>query len=195
MKFLKQIFGLNGRLDRRGYLLFGVLPMIGDGYLKKSPKDVWGTPIIYVKTKDGFELISYGADRKEGGEDDGAYVFSDDFENPQEIITYLQEINNDFKNQNIHLEVLDETFYQSLIDFYRNMDDETKETIGLCEIVAGGNLYCGYCEKFTNEALIELLNRTDMWRNFDFYKIAKFYPFSCDDKWGKKFKFNDFKRK
>ena len=29
MKFLKQIFGLNGRLDRRGYLLFGVLPMIG----------------------------------------------------------------------------------------------------------------------------------------------------------------------
>jgi len=29
MKFLKQIFGLNGRLDRRGYLFFGVLPMIG----------------------------------------------------------------------------------------------------------------------------------------------------------------------
>jgi len=136
----------------------------------------------------------------------GAYVFSDDFENPQEIIAYLQELNNDFKNKsiiddrlgyykNIHLEVLDEAFYQSLIDFYRNMDDETKETIGLCQTVAGGNLYCGYCEKFTNEALIELLNRTDMWRNFDFYKIAKFYPFSCDDKWGKKFKFNNFKRK
>jgi len=46
-----------------------------DGYLKKLPKDVWGTPIIYVKTKDGFELISYGADRKEGGEDDGADIF------------------------------------------------------------------------------------------------------------------------
>jgi len=29
MKFLKQIFGLNGRLDRIGYLLLGVLPMIG----------------------------------------------------------------------------------------------------------------------------------------------------------------------
>lgn len=29
MKFLKQLFGLNGRLDRKGYLFFGVLPMIG----------------------------------------------------------------------------------------------------------------------------------------------------------------------
>jgi len=43
-------------------------------YYKKLPKDVWGLPIIYVKTKDGFELISYGADRKEGGEDDGADI-------------------------------------------------------------------------------------------------------------------------
>ena len=29
MKFLKKIFGLNGRLDRKGYLLLGVLPMVG----------------------------------------------------------------------------------------------------------------------------------------------------------------------
>jgi len=43
-------------------------------YYKKLPKDVWGLPIIYVKTKDGFELISYGADRKEGGEDEGADI-------------------------------------------------------------------------------------------------------------------------
>jgi len=44
-------------------------------YYKKLPRDSWRTPIIYVKTKDGFELISYGADRKEGGEDDGADIF------------------------------------------------------------------------------------------------------------------------
>jgi len=45
-----------------------------DGYLEKLPKDAWHTPIIYVKTKDEFELISYGADRKEGGDDDGADI-------------------------------------------------------------------------------------------------------------------------
>ena len=28
MKFLKKIFSLNGRLDRKGYLFFGVLPML-----------------------------------------------------------------------------------------------------------------------------------------------------------------------
>ena len=34
------------------------------------PKDTWKTPFIYVKTADGFELISFAADRKEGGEED-----------------------------------------------------------------------------------------------------------------------------
>jgi len=44
------------------------------GYLEKLPKDAWARKLIYVKTKDGFELVSYGADRKEGGEDDGADI-------------------------------------------------------------------------------------------------------------------------
>jgi general secretion pathway protein G len=39
-------------------------------YLKKMPKDTWKTPFVYVKTADGFELISFAADRKEGGEDE-----------------------------------------------------------------------------------------------------------------------------
>jgi len=43
-------------------------------YYKKLPKDAWANYFIYVKTKDGFELISYGADRKEGGEDEGADI-------------------------------------------------------------------------------------------------------------------------
>jgi len=38
-------------------------------YLKKMPSDSWKTPFIYIKTADGFELISFGADRKEGGEE------------------------------------------------------------------------------------------------------------------------------
>jgi len=46
----------------------------GNLHLEKLPKDSWRTPIIYVKMKDGFELISYGADRKEGGDDEGADI-------------------------------------------------------------------------------------------------------------------------
>jgi len=38
-------------------------------YYKKIPKDSWGKPFIYIKTGDAFKLISYAADRKEGGTD------------------------------------------------------------------------------------------------------------------------------
>lgn len=38
-------------------------------YLKKMPKDTWKTPFVYVKIPEGFELISFAADRKEGGEE------------------------------------------------------------------------------------------------------------------------------
>ena len=44
-------------------------------YFKRVPKDAWGHKYIYVKTTDGFEIISYGADREEGGEDEGADIF------------------------------------------------------------------------------------------------------------------------
>ena len=36
-------------------------------YLKKLPKDSWRTPFVYIKKGDGIEIISFGADRKEGG--------------------------------------------------------------------------------------------------------------------------------
>jgi len=36
-------------------------------YLKKLPKDSWKTPFVYIKNGDSFELISFAADRKEGG--------------------------------------------------------------------------------------------------------------------------------
>ncbi|MBD3790403.1 MAG: type II secretion system major pseudopilin GspG [Campylobacterales bacterium] len=38
-------------------------------YLREMPKDAWKTPFIYIKKGDDIELISFGADRKEGGED------------------------------------------------------------------------------------------------------------------------------
>ena len=39
------------------------------GYFENPilPKDPWKSPFIYVQTEDGINLISLGADRKEGG--------------------------------------------------------------------------------------------------------------------------------
>ncbi len=34
---------------------------------KKLPTDPWKSPYIYVKTTDSFDIISLGADKKEGG--------------------------------------------------------------------------------------------------------------------------------
>jgi len=47
-------------------------------YLKEMPKDAWKTPFIYINRGDTFELISFAADRKEGGEDsDRDILFSE----------------------------------------------------------------------------------------------------------------------
>ena len=42
------------------------------GYLKdsKMPKDSWGNEFIYINDEGSVELISLGADRKEGGKDE-----------------------------------------------------------------------------------------------------------------------------
>lgn len=44
-------------------------------YLEKMPKDSWRTPFVYVKKGEGFDLISLGADRKEGGNGEGADIY------------------------------------------------------------------------------------------------------------------------
>jgi general secretion pathway protein G len=36
-------------------------------YLEKLPKDSWGAKMVYMKTGNAFDIISYGADRREGG--------------------------------------------------------------------------------------------------------------------------------
>ena len=38
-------------------------------YLKKLPKDSWKTPFVYINKGSEFEIISFAADRKEGGEE------------------------------------------------------------------------------------------------------------------------------
>lgn len=51
------------------------------GYLQKNklPKDAWGKAFIYV-SEDGntYSILSYGADKKEGGTGKGADISSDD---------------------------------------------------------------------------------------------------------------------
>jgi len=46
------------------------------GYFKdsKMPKDSWGNPFIYLNIDESVELISLGADKKEGGEGDKADI-------------------------------------------------------------------------------------------------------------------------
>jgi len=39
----------------------------------KLPKDSWGNNYIYTNDNDNFEIISFGADKKEGGKDDIYY--------------------------------------------------------------------------------------------------------------------------
>lgn len=47
-----------------------------NGYFKdsKMPKDSWGNPFIYINDDESIELISLGADRKEGGQGDKADI-------------------------------------------------------------------------------------------------------------------------
>ncbi len=44
-------------------------------YLKELPKDSWRTPFVYINKGDDVEIISYAADRKEGGEESGKDIY------------------------------------------------------------------------------------------------------------------------
>ena len=44
-------------------------------YLKKAPHDAWRTPFTYINNEGTVELISYGSDRKEGGEEFASDIF------------------------------------------------------------------------------------------------------------------------
>jgi len=43
-------------------------------YLEKLPKDSWQAKMIYIKTGNAFEIISYGADKREGGTEEYADI-------------------------------------------------------------------------------------------------------------------------
>jgi general secretion pathway protein G len=44
-------------------------------YIESLPKDSWNTPFIYIKNEHKYELISFGSDRKEGGDGDNEDIF------------------------------------------------------------------------------------------------------------------------
>ena len=39
-------------------------------YLEHLPKDSWGAKMVYIKTGNKFDIVSYGADKREGGTDE-----------------------------------------------------------------------------------------------------------------------------
>ena len=43
-------------------------------YLEHLPTDSWGSKMVYLKVGNGFDIISYGADRREGGTDEYADI-------------------------------------------------------------------------------------------------------------------------
>ena len=54
-------------------------PSYEPGYLQKVPSDPWKGKYIYLKTDNGFDLISLGADKKEGGKEENKDIkFSSD---------------------------------------------------------------------------------------------------------------------
>ena len=64
---------LTGNPDPEKYPNYRAKP-----YLKKIPKDSWKTAFIYVRNGDDVEIISFAADRKEGGDENSKDIlFSD----------------------------------------------------------------------------------------------------------------------
>ena len=43
-------------------------------YLEHLPTDSWGAKMVYLKVGNGFDIISYGADKREGGTDEYADI-------------------------------------------------------------------------------------------------------------------------
>ena len=51
-----------------------------EAYLKKAPKDAWGTAFVYSVEGSSFILKSLGADRREGGDGNNKDISSEDIQ-------------------------------------------------------------------------------------------------------------------
>lgn len=57
--------------DEELYVNYASTPYLEGNNL---PKDSWGSPFIYINKEGDIELISFGADRKEEGKDEGTDI-------------------------------------------------------------------------------------------------------------------------
>ncbi len=57
--------------DTQKYPNYPSAPYLSDGHV---PKDPWGSPYIYINKDGTFDLMSLGADRKEGGTGENADI-------------------------------------------------------------------------------------------------------------------------
>jgi general secretion pathway protein G len=69
------------RLNRMNYpsAAEGLQSLVSEGFIKRLPDDPWGNPYRYaVPGRDGqpFDVYTYGADGREGGEGDDADIGS-----------------------------------------------------------------------------------------------------------------------
>lgn len=66
--------GLSALITNPNPTLYTSFPNNGfiDG--KKLPTDPWKSSYIYIQTSDSFDIISLGADKKEGGSDEGVDI-------------------------------------------------------------------------------------------------------------------------
>ena len=53
-------------------------------YIREEPNDPWGISYYYLKTREGFEVFSFGRDGKSGGEDLDKDIFFPDCSKPKE---------------------------------------------------------------------------------------------------------------
>ena len=44
-------------------------------YMERLPKDAWKNPFVYINQNGNVELISFGSDRKEGGDEFASDIF------------------------------------------------------------------------------------------------------------------------
>ncbi len=56
------------KIEERGYP--DSLGALAPKFVKEVTRDPWGQDYVYMKTGDGFEIISYGPDKSQGGGDD-----------------------------------------------------------------------------------------------------------------------------
>jgi general secretion pathway protein G len=55
----------------------GLQALVSEGFIKRLPDDPWGNPYRYAapgRNGQPFDIFSYGADGREGGEDDNADI-------------------------------------------------------------------------------------------------------------------------